>query len=45
MTKEMGSGEERKKLQGMEGERERERKRGVISCATEPHSRYGGNSR
>ena len=42
MTKEVESGE-------MEGERDRgrgrERERGVISCATEPHSRRGRNSR
>lgn len=48
MTKEMGSGKERGSVRGREGEREREggeRKCGVISCATEPHSRRGRNSR
>lgn len=30
----------------VKGERKRgERERGVISCATEPHSRHGRNSR
>lgn len=45
MTKEMGSGEERGRVRGTGGERERERECNVISCATEPHSRHGRNSR
>lgn len=52
MTKAMGSGEERQekykggKVKRRESERDRrERKCGVISYATEPHSRHRGNSR
>lgn len=43
MTKEMGSGEERGRVAGREGEREREYS--VICCTTEPHSRHRRNSR
>lgn len=52
MTKKMGSEEERgRKGAGhgrrsvCVGERQREREKDVISCATEPHSRHGRNSR
>lgn len=49
MTKAMGSGEGRQeRYKGGKVKRresERERKCGVISYATEPHSRHRGNSR
>lgn len=55
MTKEMGNEEERGRKGAGHGRRsvcvgggietEREREKDVISCATEPHSRHGRNSR
>ena len=40
-----GTGELRGRVQGREGEMERERGLAVFCCATEPHSRHGGDSR
>lgn len=44
MTKEYGGERREEEYEGQGGENERE-ECNVISCATEPHSRHGGNSR